>query len=240
MPATLDVSCPKCGKALKVPAEFEGKKIKCKDCQTVFAVSAGAAPKAARPAAKPAAKAAPVKAAAAPPPPAPEKPKSRFQDDDDDEGGDPLRPKAMGVVVEEDVARCPHCAKEMDPPDAVVCVHCGFNNLTRNKAESKKVWAPEAADWISHLGPGVIAVLIIIGLVVVDVVCLLNMSDWVAGSALEKDDKDPVTGNVQYYVKPGAFTAMIIAVSVVVIIPAFRFGWRRLVVENRPEEKVKK
>ena len=60
-----------------------------------------------------------------------------------------------------------------------------------------------------------------------------------AGSALEKDDKDPVTGKVQYYVKPGAFTAIVIALSVIIIIPALRFAFRRLVLDYKPEEKRK-
>lgn|SRR5262245_31566054 len=219
MPATLDISCPKCGKALKVPTQLEGKKIRCKECQQVFQVSAG-------------------KAAAATPP-APEKPKNPFLDDDEDLAPGQA-PKPMGVVQESDVARCPHCAKELDPPDAVVCVNCGFNNVTRVKANIKKVVAPEATDWINHLGPAIIALILAIGLIVVDIICIVNMSDWMAGSALEMEEKNPVTGKTQYYVMPGAFTAMIIAASVVVIIPAARFAIRRLAFDYKPEEKVKK
>ena len=59
MPATLDVACPNCGKALKVPAELDGKRVKCKGCDEVFAVRAP----------KPAAKPAPKPAAAAKPAP---------------------------------------------------------------------------------------------------------------------------------------------------------------------------
>ena len=40
MPATVDVSCPHCGKSLKVPAELAGKRVKCKGCDEVFAVPA--------------------------------------------------------------------------------------------------------------------------------------------------------------------------------------------------------
>ncbi len=69
----------------------------------------------------------------------------------------------------EDVARCPHCAKELDPPDAIVCVNCGFNNVTRAKAKTKKVWAPTREDWMSHLLPGIIALAICIALIVLDV-----------------------------------------------------------------------
>lgn len=228
MPATLDVSCPNCGKALKVPAEFEGKKIKCKDCQQVFAVKAAAKP---------------VKAATAPAPPpppeAPVKPKSPFLDDDDDLAPGE-RPKSMGVVQEEDVPRCPHCAKELDPPTAIVCTNCGFNNKTRVKAETRKTYAADASDWTTHLLPGIVALIIAVALIVLDIICLINMSEWVAGSDLEKEEKDPVTGNTQYYVKPGALTTLIIALTVLLIIPCLVFAYRRLLVEYKPEEKVKK
>jgi hypothetical protein len=240
MPATLDVSCPNCGKALKVPTEFEGKKIKCKDCATVFPVKAAVKPARAVPAAKPAAKPAANPATAAAPPPADaEKPKSPFLDEDEEDVGPGKAPKPMGVVQESDAPRCPHCAKELDPPDAVVCTHCGFNNKTRLKAETRKVIAADAADWMTHLLPGILALIIAIALIVVDIICWVNMSDWVAGSALEKDDKDPVTGKVQYYVKPGALIAVVIALSVIIIIPAVRFAVRRLIVEYKPEERRK-
>ncbi len=237
MPDTLDVKCPTCGKTLKVPATLVGKKVKCKGCDTAFAVTA--------PAAKPTAKsvgaalAAGAKAGAKPaPPPEPEKPKSPFLDDEDevDEQG---RVKAMGVISESDVPRCPHCTVELDPPDAVVCYHCGFNNVTRVKAETKKVIAADATDWMTHLAPGIIALVLVIGLIVVDVICYLNMSDWLAGSFLEMDEKD-IMGNKKMYVKPGAFVALIIAFSIIGIIPLGRYAFRRLVLNYKPEEKVKK
>ena len=224
MAVTLDISCPNCGKKLKVPAELEGKKLKCKDCQEVFAVKAPKAPP-------------PPKAEEKPP----ETPKSPFLDEDDDENLPPgVAPKPMGVIREDDAPRCPHCANELDPPDAVVCKFCGFNNKTRVKAESKKVIEADAADWATHLAPGIIAAVIAIALIVVDIICWVNMSDWLSGSFLEKDDKNPVTGNVEYFVKPGAFTMGIIAVSVFIIIPAGRFAFRRLVLHAKPVEKVKK
>lgn len=230
MADTLDVSCPSCGKGLKVPAALAGKKVKCKGCDTTFAVPAPKPAKAPAAAAKP--------AAPPPPPPAPEK-KSPFADDDEDEYDEQGRLKGMGVVKESDAPRCPHCTKELDPPDAVVCIHCGFNNQTRIKSETKRVIAADSTDWISHLAPGIICLLIVIGLVVGDVVCLLNMDDWLKGSFLEMDEKD-ILGNKKMFVKPGAFTAMIIAISIVPIIPLTRFAFRRLVLNYKPEEKVKK
>jgi hypothetical protein len=242
MPDTLDVKCPTCGKTLKVPAALAGKKVKCKGCDTAFTV---AAPGGARPAAKSVgaalaagAKAGAKPAHAPPPPPEPEKPKSPFLDDDEelDEQG---RVKAMEVIRESDVPRCPHCTKELDPPDAVVCVHCGFNNVTRVKTETKRVYETEAADWAGHLAPGVFALLLAVGLIVVDVLCFLNMSNWLEGSFLEMDEKD-ILGNKKMYVKPGAFTTLIIAFSLLLILPMGRFAFRRLVLNYKPEEKVKK
>lgn len=227
MADTLDVKCPTCGKALKVPAALVGKKVKCKGCDTAFPV---AAPKA-RAAAKPGAHQVPA--------PEPEKPKSPFLDDDDDDVDEQGRAKAMGVVKESDVPRCPHCTKELDPPDAVVCYHCGFNNVTRVKAETKKVIEADAGDWAAHLAPGIVALLLAVGLIVVDVVCFINMSDWLQGSFLEMDEKD-ILGNKKMYVKPGAFVTLIIGFSLVAILPLGRFAFRRLVLNYKPEERVKK
>ncbi len=240
MAATLDVSCPNCGKKLKVPTELEGKKIKCKDCQEVFPIvvpKAKAAPRAAAPA-KPAAK-----APAPPPKPEPkveEKPKSPFLEEDDDENlPQGVAPKPLGVVREEDVARCPHCAKALDPPNAVVCKSCGYNNLTRVKAETKKVIASDATDWISHLGPGILAAVIVIALIVVDIVCAVNMRGWMEGGTLEQDEVD-LTGRKKMFVHPGAFIAFILALSLLIIVPGVRFAVRRLIFNAKPVEKVKK
>ena len=229
MAATLDVTCPNCEKPLKVPAALEGKRVKCKSCSETFTIKApAAAKKGAGDGAKP-----------EPPPPAAEKPKSPFLDDDeDDEPGKAARP--MGVVKEEDVARCPHCAKELDPPDAVVCKNCGFNNRTRTKIETKKVWAPDASDWMQHLGPGIAAALVAIGLIVFDAIAWVNMRGWLTDSFLQKDEKNKLTDEVDFYVKPGAFIALIIAISAIVVIPAVRFAIKRLAIDYKPEEKVKK
>ncbi|HXD88163.1 MAG TPA: hypothetical protein VN641_16865 [Urbifossiella sp.] len=221
MAATLEVSCPKCGKQLKVPAELEGKRVRCKDCQEIFPVKKG----------KPAAKA---------PPPPPEEPRSPFLDEDDDDNLPPGQaPKPMGVIAEDDIPRCPHCAKELDPPDAAVCKNCGFNNKTRIKSETKRVIAANATDWTSHLAPGIIAAILAIGLVVLDIVCAVNMREWMEGGMLESDEVD-MTGRKKMYVAPGAFIAFITAATLVVIVPAVRFAIRRLIVNFKPEEKVKK
>lgn len=237
----LDIQCPNCGKDLKVPAAFEGKRVKCRDCGEAFPVNAPTAKGPAKPAAKATAKAAarPAgKEAAQPPepPPSTAAPKSRFADEDEDDHN----PNPIGVIVEDDEARCPHCAQPLEPPTATVCIHCGYNNMTRVKADMKKVWAPDFTDWASHLGPGIIAALIVIGLIVLDILCWMNMESWMEGSDLQDEKADLVTGKKQFFVRPGAFSTLITAISAIIIIPAFRFAWRRLAIDNRPEEKVKK
>jgi hypothetical protein len=220
MSSPVDMKCPGCEKVLRVPPAVFGKKIKCKHCAHAFVVPDPAA-KAAR---------APAKPAASPPPPPPPA-KSPFLDDD--EG-----PAKIEVIQEEDTARCPHCAKELDPPDAAVCIHCGFNNITRKKAETKKVWAPTLEDWVKHLWPGVTALSIVIGWIVFDIISLVRMREWLEGSFLEMDEVD-AAGQKRYFVAPGFFIAVIWMASLVISVPAAKFAYRRLVKEYRPPEKVK-
>lgn len=43
MTTTIVITCPKCKKQMKAPADLEGKRIKCKPCGTIFVVSASGA-----------------------------------------------------------------------------------------------------------------------------------------------------------------------------------------------------
>jgi len=246
MPSVVEIPCPECEKALKVPETVFGKKIKCKYCSHAFVVKdpSEEEKKPTKPGVKPSK---PGGAAVKPkkqepkPEPKKEEPKPadapyKFQDDDDDEGA---KPNPLGLIAEDDVARCPFCAKELDPPDAKVCLHCGSHNETRVRAESKKVWAPDTNDYINHLGPGVAALVIFIALIVLDIVCWVNMRDWLTDTFLQKDEKD-AQGEIAFYVKPGAFITFIIAATILPIIGTARFAIKRLFIENQPTEKVKK
>jgi ribosomal protein L37E/DNA-directed RNA polymerase subunit RPC12/RpoP len=240
MPSVVEIPCPECEKTLKVPDTVFGKKIKCKYCTHAFVVKDPNEAK--KPGVKPSKPGgAAVKPKKEEPKPEPKKEEEKPADapykfqDDDDEGA---KPNPLGVINEEDVARCPFCAKELDPPDAKVCIHCGFNNMTRTRAESKKVWAPDTNDWINHLGPGVLALVIFIGLIVLDILCWVNMRGWMTDTFLQKDEKD-AQGEIAFYVKPGAFITFVIAATILPIIGTARFAIRRLFIEYQPTEKVK-
>jgi hypothetical protein len=178
MAATIPVNCPECKKQLNLPESLKGKKIRCKDCGTVFPVveAAATAAKPAAGAAKPAAKPAAAKAAAKksddedgpatyafqndePPPqdgvkaaaPPPPKPKGAYDE-----------PNPYGVTETDLTYRCPHCAKEMESEDAVICLHCGYNTQTRKKAEIRRIYDLTPQDKMMWLVPGFISVFLIL------------------------------------------------------------------------------
>jgi hypothetical protein len=262
MATVIEIPCPNCERMLKVPESVFGKKIKCKHCGEPFQVDdlddlleeeereakkkAKKKAKAAKedeeekPAVKPSKPGGATAKAKKEEPKEEPKPEAaapyKFQDDEEEEGA---KPNPLGMVEDESgIVRCPFCAKELDPPDAKVCLHCGFNNVTRVRAESKKVWAPDANDWVNHLGPGVAALFICIGLIVLDIVCWVNMRDWLTDTFLQKDEKD-AQGEIAFYVKPGAFITFIIAATLLPIIGTARFAIKRLCIEYMPTEKVK-
>jgi len=234
--ATVDVSCPNCEKTLKVPPSVFGKRVKCKYCEQPFVVRD---PDEAVASAKPTKPGKPGKvsakpAASPPPPPAPEKPKSPFLDDDDEADA-----RKIEVVIDDLDPRCPHCAQLLDPPDAKVCLHCGFNNMTRERAEQKTVWQPDAQDWIMHLLPGIIALVICIALLVLNIIAFIQMREWLGGSFLESDDVD-AAGRKKMHIHPGAFKFLILGISIPIFVPAVKLAYKRLILDYRPPEQIKK
>jgi hypothetical protein len=247
MASVTEIPCPNCDKPLKVPDAVFGKKIKCKFCSHPFvAEDPDEKPAKGKPAVKPSKPGAKARKEEPKPEPKKEDPKPepqpasayKFQEDDDEEEAG-AKPRPLALIDEgPDIPRCPHCAKELDPPDAKVCVHCGFNNQTRTKAESVAVWEPDTNDYINHLLPGVLALVVCILIVVIDVVSYVNMREWMTDSWFQKEEED-MNGVKQLYVKPGAFITFIIAAGIMPLASCGRFAFRRLVRENRPPERLK-
>lgn len=243
MPAH-QISCPNCDLVMKVPDTVVGKKIRCKECEHVFVVTApgaaaakplsadfkkpGPAKKAKPKAEEPAPVDAPIKFAD-------EEPKKKPADDDDDDEANPY-----GVIKEGEVARCPHCAYELDPPDTKVCLNCGYDMVQRRRHESKKVFAHTKGDFFKHWLPAIIWLLVMITMIVVTVICFINMRKWMTGSFLDKEEKNAVTGETEFYIGPGCFIMLVTLITMVLCILGGKFSYKRLVLGWRPTEVEKK
>lgn len=182
MAATIAISCPKCEKQIKAPAELAGKKIRCKECQYVFVVKAPPEAKTApRPAAKveKADKGKPGKPAddkAAKPAEA-GKP-AKAPDHEEEEGSNPY-----SVTEESFLPRCPYCAKELEEEDQVICLNCGYNMQTRERVQAKKTYETTGGEKFVWLLPGILCA---VGLLIV-ITCIVLF--WTLFPKLEKDNE---------------------------------------------------
>ena len=243
----LDIRCPSCGKEMKVPAEVVGKVIRCKACAHTFAVAdpSKPAPAKARPAT---AKPVPAKLTAdaplkfqadppaAPPPPVAGGKVARPFDTDEDENDNPY-----GVTKDDlDVPRCPFCAVELDPPDTKVCLNCGYNLLERKRHASKKVYETTAGDYFKHWLPAIAWIVAMLTLFTLAVVSTFQMSSWLTGSFLEKDEKNTVTMQPEFYLPPFAFNLCTWVCTCFILFTGLKFVVKRLVFNWRPTEVVKK
>jgi hypothetical protein len=116
------------------------------------------------------------------------KPGAKGAKKDDEEGGG-----SYGVTKEYLGPRCPDCANAMEEGD-IVCLHCGYNTVSRQKARTRKVRDTTAMDVFVWLLPGILCVLLIGALVTVDLIYILSVNeeqfggawyDFVGGKALK-------------------------------------------------------
>jgi DNA-directed RNA polymerase subunit RPC12/RpoP len=170
MAATISIVCPECSKEIQAPADFAGKKVRCKGCGHAF--RAEPAPPRGAVARAPAVKS----GRKATPPVAP-----IMADDDDDGDGNPYL-----VSTNEKSSRCPECANEMDGPDAIICLHCGYNTVTREKLAIRKVNDVTSQDRFLWLLPGIVCAAVVFFLIVFDILYCVFVrpgadSGWVVG-----------------------------------------------------------
>jgi hypothetical protein len=196
MATPIVVSCPQCQKQIKAPPELQGKKIRCKGCGTTFPVLAESAAE-----------------------PAPAKARPPVKQDEEEGDGNPY-----GMSEVQQSNRCPFCAAEMENPEAVVCLSCGYNTRTRQRIETKKVIETTAGDRMSWLMPGIICVGVVIVLIVLDILYLV----W------EPNPKS----DVSWLAYRGFKTWGIIA-SLFIMFFAGRFAIKRLIFNAIPPEKAK-
>ena len=256
MAEKIEIQCPNCDKAMKVPAELAGKLIRCKVCETPFEVPNPDEPKPAKPAtAKPAAakpatakpaQAKPAQAKPATAAPATNAPLAFKQDDEpaqkkkvDDDDDDDANPYVVNVDGE-DIPRCPFCANELDPPDTKICLTCGYDLLNRKRRTTKKVIALTNNDYFMHWLPAIVCIGVAFTLIGLSIVVTLNMRDWMTGGLLDTDEKSETTLKSQFYVHPLCFNIWIWIFCIFFTFLCLRFAYRRLVINWMPEEVVVK
>ena len=212
--ATIAISCPKCEKQIKLPAELAGKKIKCKECLHVFVVKAPPAKaadkgaKAGKGAADKEQKAAAAKAAAT---------------DEEDDG------KSYGVTEESFLPRCAYCAKEMESEDQIVCLNCGYNHSTRERHLAKKTYETSGGDQFLWLLPGILCA---VGDLIL-LACIIVF--WVVFPGIESDNKE------EWWANFFALWARIWGTVICLFIGFFltRFAVKRLILNPTPTEREK-
>src|SRR6516164_9291454 len=149
------ITCPECSKQFKGKGDLQGKKIRCPFCREPFTVPEAEEEKPApKPAAKkPAAKAG-IKAASKS---APTKPTAGEDDDN---------PNPYGITKLDIAPRCPNCANEMESEEAVICLYCGYNTLTRTWGKTDKVIEMTGGEHFMWLLPGLACALAIFLMVI--------------------------------------------------------------------------
>jgi hypothetical protein len=198
MATAITVTCPECDRTMKVPAEARGKKVRCKGCQHVFPIPGGPDQ--------------PAKQAKPP------RPAARPADDDDDEGDG----KPYGVTTLDLASRCPTCANEIEE-GSKVCLHCGYDTVTRTYHRTRKVLDTTGGDVFLWLLPGVLCVFAIFGLIGLDIWYCMSMKDLV------KDEW------YDFIASQGCCMWLCIA-SLFGMFYAGRFALKRLVFDNKPPE----
>jgi hypothetical protein len=201
------IACPECKKKFKGKDDLLGKKIRCPFCKKPFVVeeaSTGGGK-----ADKKVAETATVAAAGE-------------TDDEFEEGSNPY-----GVTQLDLAPRCPNCANEMESEEAVVCLFCGYNTLTRAWGKTAKVLELTFRDYFLHLLPGLLSVLLIVLLIAGVVYYCLVLPDVKKWGWLE-------------FVTDHESTRMWISAIVLGITWGFGyFAFNRLILHTKPPDKVK-
>jgi hypothetical protein len=223
MAEAITIACPECEKKITVPAAAVGKKIRCKGCEHVFLIEAPAGKKAAAkaPAGAKAAdakkKAPDAKAGKAAPP----KPKT----DDDDED-----PNPYGVTTLDTAPRCPDCANELESEDAIICLHCGYNTRTRMKHESRAVEDTTGGIWFWWLFPGILCAVFALIFFTFDIWYSVKINTYV----------DPDNDWYAFIGYPWFLIWCVWAPTISVNVGLIIFAFKRLVLNPRPPERVKR
>jgi hypothetical protein len=207
MTNAIDVSCPQCQKKIKATEALRGKKVRCKGCEHIFTIP-GAESVKPGPTAKPAARPAPVKSKS-----------------DDDDG--PITAYGVANTEEASIARCPHCANEMESETARICMHCGYDTVTRQRVGTKRVYETTTGERSAWLLPGFLAIGGIVLLVFFDLFML------VAVPKIFDETSD------FSFINSGGLKLWSVIISIIVGLGLGRLAFQRLVINPTPPEQTR-
>ncbi|MFO0841649.1 MAG: hypothetical protein U0797_04505 [Gemmataceae bacterium] len=152
MASTITITCPECDKLLKVPSQAEGKKVRCSACDATFVARPEDDDDADSDRARPARDKAPKGEKAKP------APKAKKADD-------PFSADTAAFSMKEEYIgrRCPECANAIGEDDRI-CLTCGYDTVTRNRARTRKVQHVTGFDITLWLMPGILSALLVLAI----------------------------------------------------------------------------
>jgi hypothetical protein len=127
-----------------------------------------------------------------------------------------------GVSEEHDKPHCPFCAGDIEEGQAV-CLTCGYNLMTRERSETRVLYAVHGSDYFLWLLPGIICVLVALASVGAIVVLWTGVPEL--GGTLQDYFQDWRWGRVYGSI----FFAFI-------VFGCGRFAYKRLVKNPHPPE----
>jgi DNA-directed RNA polymerase subunit RPC12/RpoP len=212
MAARILIICPECGKQVKAPEKVLGKKVRCKYCRASFVASdsGGKTPpsKSAKPTGKGAKSPADKKT---------NKP-ARLRLDDEEDDPNPYILQDVSLAP-----RCPDCANEVEEGQ-VICLHCGYNLRTREKAKTRKIYDQTFKDYFFWLLPGIACALAVFTLIGFNAWYLAKIDDLVS------DDWYSAMWSHR------GIKTWVVIMSLGLIWLAGRFAVKRLIFHPRPPE----
>ena len=150
-----------------------------------------------------------------------------------------------GVTETSIAPRCPHCAYEIEPPDALICLHCGYNMIKRQREKQIVAYESTFFDWLLWIGPGILALL---GIGALAGLCLYYHYQLPYQMLNQKDAESLLADRMKAFEKDIDATAYLfhpgIELWVIVVCLWFcwkflRFAFRRLILNYHPPEKLK-
>lgn len=137
----------------------------------------------------------------------------------------PTDDAAYGVSRIDITPRCPHCAAEMLSAEAIICVHCGYNTMTRVHGATKKVLAASPQEHLLYLLPSLSAALVFVAIVVALIFYNTVLTQRLEGGKLS-------------WIVHESLRMWTTLVCLAILWPVAMFAFNTLAVRPRPPEEV--